>query len=241
MPLKRLPLVTGALVAANTLIFFLVDYGHETSAIHTYGLRPCDVTGGCSWAELPWSVALITSLFTHVSFDHLILNMLFLCVFGVHVEERLGHLRFFTLYFLCGLIATFTQLILTTGEADLSHRWIVGASASIAGVLGAYFLLFPGSKILLWAYIFVFRIRAAYFLAYWLTIQLIYSGLLLYAGQPANVAWIAHATGALLGITLCAHLVEDGQVREELSAQTDQIKADMTQVEEPPISPGPPL
>lgn len=223
MPLRRVPLVTISLVLANTLIYFLVVSGHLNSAVNTYGVRPCDLNG--CWSELPWSMELITSLFVHVSLSHLVFNMLFLLVFGVNVEDRLGHLRFFALYFLCGLLGTLAQLLVTIHDSSLSELRVVGASSAIAGVIGAYFLLFPGSKILLWAYVFVFRIRAAYFLAYWLTAQAIYSGLLVFAGEHASTAFIAHLSGALLGIVFCAHLVSGGEAQEDLRARAAGIEA----------------
>ena len=135
IPSRRVAWITRLLIVANVLVFALeLSQGHRLEQfIARFGFVPAH------WTPL----ALLTSQFLHGGFAHLAANMLYLWIFGDNVEDRLGHLRFLCLYLTCGAVAGLSQLLLS------SHSTVpmVGASGAIAGVLGAYFLLFPSARI----------------------------------------------------------------------------------------------
>ncbi|MEM2781066.1 MAG: rhomboid family intramembrane serine protease, partial [Candidatus Bathyarchaeia archaeon] len=132
---------------------------------------------------------------------HLLDNMLFLYIFGDNVEDIFGHAGYLVFYVLCGLAAAFahiTSLYLgLTIPVDFSIG-VVGASGAISGVLGAYFVLFPGAKILTWVAYFILPIPAVLFLGFWFLLQWLYG--LFDIGSP--VAYWAHIGGFIMGMIL---------------------------------------
>ncbi|MEM1551764.1 MAG: rhomboid family intramembrane serine protease [Candidatus Bathyarchaeia archaeon] len=144
---------------------------------------------------------LITSMFMHADWWHLLGNMLFLYIFGDNVEDIFGHAGYLVFYVLCGLAAAFahiTSLYLgLTIPADFSIG-VVGASGAISGVLGAYFVLFPRAKILTWIAYFILPIPAVLFLGFWFLLQWLYG--LFDVGSP--VAYWAHIGGFIMGMIL---------------------------------------
>jgi membrane associated rhomboid family serine protease len=150
---------------------------------------------------------LFTSMFMHGGWLHLIGNMLFLYVFGDNIEDRLGHLRYLLFYLLAGLGAAFTQIFIN----PVSQIPMVGASGAIAGVLGAYILLFPTARILTLIPIFFFiqlvELPAYLFLGIWFIMQLVSGMLSLGIGADAGgVAWWAHIGGFATGAVLLVFL-----------------------------------
>ena len=203
IPSRTAPVVTVALIAVNTLVFL-----HETALgpylpqfIQHYGLVPYVFV---HWGEQfgnPLDPArflpLFTSMFWHGGWGHLLGNMLYLWIFGDNVEDRLGHLRFLLFYVGCGLIAVLTQVALSP-ESTLPT---VGASGAIAGVLGAYLISFPRSRVLTLFIIWLVEIPAVAYLAIWFVMQLL-SGVasLGQADAMGGVAWWAHIGGFVAGI-----------------------------------------
>ena len=160
------------------------------------GLRdlPSDVT------LVPPAMTMVTSMFMHGGWMHLIGNMLYLWIFGDNVEDSMGHVRFAVFYVLCGLAAVFAQALPEPG----STIPMVGASGAISGVLGAYLLLFPHARVLV-AIPFGFilhttRIPAGLVLALWFALQLV-SNLMTPAGA-GGVAFRAHIGGFIAGMAL---------------------------------------
>jgi len=147
---------------------------------------------------LPVWITLVTAMFLHGGFLHLAGNMLFLWIFGGNVEDRLGHLGFLTFYLLCGLLAGIAQV----AAAPTSPIPMIGASGAIAGVLGAYFMLFPRSRVLtLFWFLFWFKttyVPAVFFLGLWFLMQL----LSLPQGASGGVAFAAHVGGFIAGLLL---------------------------------------
>lgn len=143
---------------------------------------------------------LFSSLFVHGGWMHLIGNMLFLWVFGDNVEDHVGKVKFLILYFSSGVIASLAQGAVSSG----SNIPLVGASGAIAGILGAYYLLFPFSKVLTLIPIVIFplfvEIPAAVFLIYWFFLQLLSGALSLSGPQWSQVAWWAHIGGFAWGL-----------------------------------------
>lgn len=146
--------------------------------------------------------SLFTSMFLHGGWLHLLGNMLFLWVFGGSVEDRLGHARYLLFYLLCGLGAGITHVVANWGSALPS----IGASGAISGVMGAYIVLFPRSRILtlvpLIIFFFTVRLPAVLLLGYWFAIQFLSGLSALGATDQGGVAWWAHIGGFLLGAFL---------------------------------------
>jgi membrane associated rhomboid family serine protease len=147
---------------------------------------------------------LVTSMFMHGGWMHVLGNMLYLWVFGNRLEDALGHAKFLVFYLLCGVAAGVAQVLLN----PYSTLPMVGASGAIAGVMGAYLLKFPGARILTLVFIFffvtTFEIPAVILLGYWFIIQL-FSGLGSIAQtnlSGGGVAWFAHVGGFLAGMIL---------------------------------------
>jgi membrane associated rhomboid family serine protease len=191
------PTATLLLIAVNTLVFLfelsLPQYS-LSQLIATYGIVP---------DRLHYS-SLLTSMFLHGGFLHVIGNMWFLWIFGKGIEDLLGHFRFLIFYLLCGLAAGFVHVLLN----PYSTMPTIGASGAIAGVMGAYLVKFPRARIVTLVLIFIFfttlDIPAAFLLLYWFVMQF-FSGIgsiseSQYAG--GDVAWFAHVGGFLAGMAL---------------------------------------
>lgn len=157
----------------------------------------------------PWShgIRVVTSMFLHGGWSHLIGNMMYLWIFGDNVEDRVGHLRYFLFYLLVGSAAGLAQAFLFPA----SGLPMVGASGAIAGIMGAYFVLYPGSKVTAIVPIFIFlkfvEIPAIFFLGLWFVVQAYQGyGTLLHSASggelSGGVAWWAHAGGFLAGFLL---------------------------------------
>jgi membrane associated rhomboid family serine protease len=157
-----------------------------------------------TWGVTPASFtpqAVITAMFVHAGLGHLLSNLLFLWIFGDNVEDRMGHLRYLLFYALCGLAAALLQVWVEAG----SSVPMVGASGAIAGVLGAYLVLFPQSRVLTLVFIVFVEVPASLLLGVWFATQLL-SGLgTLSALRPEDlggVAFWAHAGGFAAGAAL---------------------------------------
>ncbi len=190
------PLVTVALIVANSLVFLFqvsLDPYTRNDFIHAFGLVP---------ERFSW-VNVLTSMFLHGGWLHLLGNMLFLWVFGDNVEDILGHGRFLLFYLLCGVAAALGQYAVNPD----SRVPMVGASGAIAGVMGAYLVKFPHSWIVMlgwFLFVFTFELPAYVVLAYWFVVQL-FSGIGSIADAAAHrggVAFMAHAAGFLAGAAL---------------------------------------
>ncbi len=205
-PSSTRPVVTYLLIAACVAVFlYMTSLGSASQVerfVFRYGAIPGEVTGrgGADVAEeYP---TLITSMFLHGGWFHLGGNMLYLWIFGDNVEDRMGHVGFLIFYVISGIAAVMTHILLDPN----SSVPLVGASGAIAGVLGAYLVLFPRARILsLIPFGFFSRfvhVPAIYFLPIWFVLQLI-SGLgSMVAGQAEGIAWWAHVGGFVAGMVL---------------------------------------
>lgn len=195
----KLPIVTLTLIAANVLAFLYetrMDASSLQAFIFTWGLIPSRLLADPSAG---WLV-IFTSMFLHGGWFHLISNMWILFIFGANVEARLGRIRYLFFYLLCGTAAALLQ----SHILPASGRPMIGASGAIAGVLGAYLILFPRSRIAsLVPLFFIFtivEIPAFVFLLFWIVTQ-IYSGLFaMQGGGGSGIAWWAHIGGFIFGI-----------------------------------------
>jgi membrane associated rhomboid family serine protease len=214
-PVQVFPWVNYGLIALNFLVFFYeLALGSQGDATLNkfyldYSLVPCEYTGHCAayaGTPHPFWFTLFTSMFLHAGWAHILGNMLFLWVFGGHVERSMGHLRYLAFYLLCGLGASALEIATAVG----SNVPGLGASGAIAGVLAAYLVLYPTSKVgtlIPISFIFIpVRLPAWVLIIGWFLLQLI-SGIASLGpnmGSAANggVAYWAHVGGFLTGALL---------------------------------------
>ncbi|HET6780897.1 MAG TPA: rhomboid family intramembrane serine protease [bacterium] len=205
-PSTSRPLVTYVIIAICVAVFlYMVSLGSENQVerfIFKYGAIPGEVTGSGGANAAEEYPTLITSMFMHGGWFHLGGNMLYLWIFGDNVEDLMGHVGFLIFYLLTGIAAVMTHILLSPN----SRVPLIGASGAIAGVLGAYLVLFPRARILSLLPFGLFsrfvHVPAIYFLPIWFVLQLI-SGLgSIGAEESAGVAWWAHVGGFVAGILL---------------------------------------
>jgi membrane associated rhomboid family serine protease len=210
VPSSRAPLGTWVLIAANVAVFVLLlglSPREYERFVMEYAFIPARYTNW-SWAEragLPaWDLRpLGASMFLHAGWLHLILNLWMLWIFGDNVEDRMGTWRFLLFYGLCGVVAIVVHGALAPG----SKIPALGASGAIAGVLGAYLLLFPRARVLVLVPIVIiplfFEVPAWVYLALWFAFQIMSGTTALAEGQQAaGVAWWAHIGGFGAGVLL---------------------------------------
>jgi rhomboid family protein len=191
---RTVPLVTYALIALNILFFFVEQSGGDAFIVR--------------WAFVPRRFSanpagdfptLFTSMFMHAGWLHLGGNMLYLWIFGDNVEDRFGHIGFTIFYLLCGLAASFAQLAFSLGSSVPN----LGASGAIAGVLGAYILLFPQGSVRVLQGQQVVQVPALIVIGLWILLQF-FSGIgaLSTTAESGGVAYMAHIGGFLAGLVL---------------------------------------
>lgn len=193
-PNRTTPMITYALIAANILVFIT-----ELSLGDLFIIK---------WAFIPsrfmadptlQSVTLFTSMFMHAGWLHLGGNMLYLWVFGNNIEDRFGHLGFLAFYLLSGLAATFAQLAFTLG----SNIPNLGASGAIAGVLGAYLLLYPMRRVTVLLVRFITHLPALIVLGFWFGLQFFNGiGSIAASSETGGVAYMAHVGGFVAGFIM---------------------------------------
>jgi membrane associated rhomboid family serine protease len=211
---REFPFVNVALVVANFCVWIFYELPHLNSAVYHASFYPCTVNNSCSGAPEPWGVSWITAMFLHGSWDHILGNMIFLVVFGKNVEDAFGHFRYLLFYFAGGFVAMATQTAVTllAGSAAAARVPTLGASGAIAAVLGAYFVLYPNSRVLGLAVIFPIRLPAWVFLGVWFIYQLIEAnyGLTSASANGGGVAFFAHVGGFLFGVLVAVLAARGG-------------------------------
>ncbi|UCD70603.1 MAG: rhomboid family intramembrane serine protease [Syntrophobacterales bacterium] len=200
---KTYPIIRNTIIGINVIVFlWQLGQGPDLKSIfNLYGMVPIRYSDpGISgqFTFLQQLVPFFSYMFLHGGFLHLLGNMWFLYIFGDNVEDRLGASRFLAFYILSGMAAALIHLT-TNWNSPLPT---IGASGAIAGVMGAYFLLFPRSRVLTMVPIFIFpllfELPAVFFLGYWVVIQFLYASLS--HGQAGGVAWWAHIGGFIFGL-----------------------------------------
>jgi membrane associated rhomboid family serine protease len=215
-PQLNVPYVTFALIGLNVVAWFLVQgLGSEPAlsrSICQLGLIPADLLGGADLSRLPqrmlcpidgdgnW-LTVLSSMFLHGSWMHIIGNMWFMWIFGGNVEDAMGRLRFLLFYLLCGFAAAAAQMLANTS----SPIPMVGASGAIGGVMGAYIVLYPRVHVhmllFLGIYVTTFAVPAVFMLGYWILLQLL-GGLSSVGAGGGGVAFWAHIGGFAAGAVL---------------------------------------
>lgn len=214
-PLKTFPFVTYTVIAINLVIFmYELTLGTELMSFFSqYAVVPAQFFAG-EYTDLfgqthvftPFELArpIFTSMFLHGGWMHIIVNMLYLWIFGDNIEDRLGHVRFLFFYIACGVLATCSHMIMNSESTVPS----LGASGAVAGLLAAYVLLFPRARVLaalpIFFFVQLFEVPAVFFIGIWIMQQFIYGALSFSSGaaDAGGVAWWAHIGGFLAGFML---------------------------------------
>jgi membrane associated rhomboid family serine protease len=205
-PTERFPFVTIVFMAVCTAVFLYQESLPQNSAgefVFHYGAIPAVLFGYASLPEevgaaIPASFTLLTSMFLHGGWMHLLGNMLYLWIFGNNVEDAMGHAKYIVFYILCGILAAITHAM-TDSSSQIP---MVGASGAISAVLGAYLLLFPRSQVLvLLPGLGMTRVPAGIVLGMWFVTQLLSGGMSI-GGKGGGVAFFAHIGGFVAGMAL---------------------------------------
>jgi len=196
IPSRTTPYITVTIIVINALAwFFELALPREVlpAFLQAYGVVPAAFS----------APTLITSMFLHGSWSHVLGNMWYLWIFGDNVEDRLGHTRFVIFYLLCGIVAAFGQIAMNS-QSTLPT---IGASGAIAGVMGAYFVLYPHSRVLtlipliiIWE---VIELPAIMLLGFWFLMQLFSAGTVAITATThgsGGVAFMAHVAGFISGM-----------------------------------------
>jgi rhomboid family protein len=222
---KIVPLVNIALIAANVLVFVLLQ-GFGTNIRFTYALSvvPEEILTGKDVVTedrvvadpatgerysvpglqpTPWSVylTLLTSMFMHGGLAHLFGNMLFLWIFGDNIENSVGHVRYLLFYLVCGLAASLAHVATVVALGQDPYVPSLGASGAISGVLGGYLLLFPKRAVRVLALRTIITVPAIVAIGMWFLFQII-SGIGMLGGSATGVAYGAHIGGFVAGLVL---------------------------------------
>ncbi|MBK8769932.1 MAG: rhomboid family intramembrane serine protease [Rhizobiales bacterium] len=202
----RFQVVTALIVAVNVVIFFftgaLARPEFSSAIASAYGVVPVELFSPgmivpMSLEPVPEPVTLITYMFLHGGWLHLLFNMAFLWVFADNVEDAFGHVGFLLFYVLCGIAGGLMHAIMQ----PLSQLPVIGASGAVSGVLGAYILLFPKARLWIFFYLPVpFRIPAIIVLGAWFALQVL--GVFTPVEEGQLVAWWAHIGGFVTGLLL---------------------------------------
>lgn len=186
-PRRRIPVVTLGLIGLCTIIFLLMAFElcSSQACLDQFAFVPLNLFG----------IGLVTSLFLHGGWLHLIGNMFFMWLFADNVEDRLGGLKFIIFYLAAGICANLFYAVFNLH----SSIPLMGASGAIAGVMGAYLVYFPAAQIKTLMFFRIFDIPAWVYLGFWMVLQCIH-GVLDVAGGASGVAWLAHIGGFLFGL-----------------------------------------
>jgi len=196
IPSRTTPYITVTIIILNALAWFYelaLPRDVLPLFLQVYGVVPADFT----------ATTLVSSMFLHGSWSHVIGNMWYLWIFGDNVEDRVGHGRFIAFYLLCGIAAGLGQIAMDPS----STLPTIGASGAIAGVMGAYFVLYPNSRVLTMVFIFfyveIFELPAIVLLGFWFLIQLFSAGAIAVTASSqgsGGVAFVAHVAGFIFGM-----------------------------------------
>jgi len=204
----RMPIVNYALIVINILVFvFLQGMGANEKFTYAFSTVPAEIltgrdiaTGPLQPTPVPVYFTLITSMFMHGGWAHLLGNMLFLWVFGDNLENRLGPARYLIFYLVCGIIASLAHVFLAGADAIVPS---LGASGAISGVMGGYLLLFPSRRVRVFMGRGITEVPAFVALGIWIVFQIISQMGVLGGDQGGGgVAYAAHIGGFIAGLAL---------------------------------------
>jgi len=211
IPAKKFPFVTYLLILINVALFiYELTLGKSANIfVSRYGCIPYEITRAKDiepYIGIPVYFTLLSSMFLHGSWWHLVGNMLFLFIFGDNVEDWWGHRRYILMYILFGFIAASLQILVSSN----SRVPFIGASGAIAGVMGSYFFLYPHAKVnvilIFFFFIRIVWIPAFLFLGFWILLQILYG--FLTPPSASNIAFFAHIGGFFGGLLLTRQVVK---------------------------------
>lgn len=196
-PIKRRPIITYALIVINVGVFVgTLIAGIFDQTILEFGMKPAEVLNGQNLHTL------FTSMFLHGGILHILFNMWYLWIFGDNIEDVLGRGKFILFYLGAGLVASFAHAFSAPGSTIPT----IGASGAIAGVLGAYMLLYPWARvhtaIIFFYIIHLITIPALAMIGFWFVLQLLSASVTWMTGASAGVAYWAHIGGFIAGVVL---------------------------------------
>lgn len=217
IPCLHRPYITWALIVINMTVFvglLLIDDEQHALFLYRYGM----VAARYSYPDWGMRIGLepdgflsfVSSMFLHGGWVHLIMNMVFLWIFADNIEDIMGKCRFIVFYLLCGLLAVALQFYFNPA----STLPMVGASGAIAGVMGAYFMIYPYARIVLWFPLLLlpifFEVPAIAFLGAWVIFQLYEATTTIISSTDtfSNVAWWAHMGGFIAGVLLYPYFIK---------------------------------
>jgi rhomboid family protein len=191
---RTVPVVTYALILLNVLFFFVELSGGEPFIQH-WSVVPRRLLANPA-GDFP---TVFSSMFMHAGWVHLLGNMLYLWIFGDNVEDSFGHVKFLIFYLLCGIAATFAQVMVSANSSVPN----LGASGAIAGVLGAYILLFPRGQVRVLMGRGVIPMPALVVIGFWIVLQFVSGvGSITSTAEGGGVAYMAHIGGFFAGVIL---------------------------------------
>lgn len=223
---RTTPYINYILIAINIIVFIVYQqYGVNTSFTYSYAAVPAEIISGhdivtaativhdpisgqdvtipgLGVTPIPVWLTLITAMFMHGGIAHIAGNMLFLWIFGDNLEDKMGHVRYFFFYLLCGIIAFLTHVF---SDYLLSENHLIpslGASGAISGVMGGYLLLFPTKRVTVLFIIFFIRVPAFLVLGSWILLQVANGTGYLGGSEASGIAYAAHIGGFLAGLFL---------------------------------------
>ncbi len=245
------PVVNYTFIAINIAVFiFLQGMGSNIDFTYAFATVPAEIIKGIDIVTDPQIISdpntgqqfnvpglqptpihpyltLISSMFMHGGWGHLAGNMLFLWIFGDNIENRLGHIRYFIFYMICGIVASLSHVMLTYMMAQSTIIPSLGASGAISGVMGAYIILFPKRKVNVLLLRFIVAVPALVALGFWIAFQ-IFSGFNSLHSGGDGVAYAAHIGGFLAGMLLIKFFDKgQGYVDEQLMRKTRSNKGIM--------------
>jgi membrane associated rhomboid family serine protease len=234
------PWVTWSLIAINVAIFFLVErggiHGADRASVVDYGLIPAllenKLQRPSDLVDIPNWLTLGTHAFLHGDLWHLGGNMIFLWVFADNIEDSLGHVRFLLFYFLCAIAGGYAYVLSDT--ASLAP--LIGASGAIAGIVAAYFILYPYAKVWILAFGRIpLHLNAVWVLGFWILFQ-VYA--VVGGSGDSEVAWWTHLGGLVTGAMLVPILRRPGV---KLFSRPEPVLPGLQTMRLPPMLPAPPL
>lgn len=197
IPARRFPFINILLIAATIFVFFQqIAAANPDAFVMIYALIPANI----NFSDFSTFTPFVTAIFLHGGFLHIISNMWFLWVFGDNVEGHVGFFFYPLLYFTSGIAGNFLQYFFM----PTSSIPMLGASGAVAGVLGAYYVLFPRSKIKtivpVFGFVTIAEIAAPFMLGYWFVLQVISGAVgLPFSGESGGIAFFAHVGGFVTG------------------------------------------
>jgi len=208
----RFPYVTYGIIALNVIVFLVQQgfgaVGRFDEFAITFAAVPIYFLEAAAPDRIPLvpdSITLVTYAFLHADWLHLGSNMLFLWVFGDNIEDALGHWKFVVFYLACAVLSGLVYIVFALG----TYTWLIGASGAVAGVMGAYIVLYPHARVYVLFRLVIpipLPLPALWMLGVWAALQVFY----LVIGDDSPVAWTAHIGGLVIGGALCVPLRRKG-------------------------------